>query len=197
MADVLLIKPIIMRCHVDHVACAAATPSKPPEGMAPPAEQKLRCADSDMFKPYLVNRLLPSSLSHSWRTPAFRTRGRRSLGDGCGLPGKPSECGKPPEEKSFFFFLFWFLFVVFFFLCKCTHRTFCLIIMCNVAALTFYATIYEDICCICNKSREKDVLGTAGTAGSLCCWLFRPPGLTGVTTYNHVVHFKDFGLIKT
>ena len=44
----------------------------------------------------------------------------------------------------------------------------CLIIMCNVAALTFYATIYEDICCICNKSREKHVLGTASTAGSLC-----------------------------
>lgn len=43
-----------------------------------------------------------------------------------------------------------------------------LIIMCNVAALTFYATIYEDICCICNKSREKHVLGTASTAGSLC-----------------------------
>lgn len=44
----------------------------------------------------------------------------------------------------------------------------CLIIMCNVAALTFYATIYEDICCICNKSSEKHVLGTASTAGSLC-----------------------------
>lgn len=29
-------------------------------------------------------------------------------------------------------------------------------ITCNVAALTFYATIYEDIRCICNnKSREK------------------------------------------
>lgn len=44
----------------------------------------------------------------------------------------------------------------------------CLIIMCNVAALTFYATIYEDIRCTCNKSREKHVLGTASTAGSLC-----------------------------
>lgn len=52
--------------------------------------------------------------------------------------------------------------------CKCTHCMLCLIIMCNVAALTFYATIYEDICCICNKSREKHVLGTASTAGSLC-----------------------------
>lgn len=52
-------------------------------------------------------------------------------------------------------------------------------IMCNVAALTFYATIYEDICCICNKSREKHVLGTASTAGSLCLfdlWVFRLPG---------------------
>lgn len=48
----------------------------------------------------------------------------------------------------------------------------CLIIMCNVAALTFYATIYEDICCICNKSREKHVLGTASTAGSLCLFDF-------------------------
>lgn len=28
-------------------------------------------------------------------------------------------------------------------------------IMCNVAALTFYATIYEDICHVCNKSRKK------------------------------------------
>lgn len=52
--------------------------------------------------------------------------------------------------------------------CKCTHCMLCLIIMCNVAALTFYATIYEDICCICNKSSEKHVLGTASTAGSLC-----------------------------
>lgn len=39
--------------------------------------------------------------------------------------------------------------------CKCTHCMLCLIIMCNVAALTFYATIYEDIRCVCNKSREK------------------------------------------
>lgn len=102
-----------------------------------------------------------------------------------------------PGGEIFLFLFVLVSFCCFFFLCKCTHRTFCLIIMCNVAALTFYATIYEDICCICNKSREKDVLGTAGTAGSLCCWLFRPPGLTGVTTYNHVVHFKDFGLNKT
>lgn len=36
--------------------------------------------------------------------------------------------------------------------------------MCNVAALTFYATIYEDICCTCNnKPREKHVLGTASS----------------------------------
>lgn len=63
--------------------------------------------------------------------------------------------------------------------CKCTHCMLCLIIMCNVAALTFYATIYEDICCICNKSREKHVLGTASTAGSLCffdLWVFGLPG---------------------
>lgn len=37
-------------------------------------------------------------------------------------------------------------------------------IMCNVAALTFYATIYEDICCTCNKYIEKHVLGTASSA---------------------------------
>lgn len=71
----------------------------------------------------------------------------------------------------------------------------CLIIMCNVAALTFYATIYEDICCICNKSREKHVLGTASTAGSLCLFdlgVLRHPGqpVSEVTTYNH------YGLIK-
>ena len=42
---------------------------------------------------------------------------------------------------------------------------FLILIMCNVAALTFYATIYEDICCICNKYREKHVLGTARSAG--------------------------------
>lgn len=40
--------------------------------------------------------------------------------------------------------------------------------MCNVAALTFYATIYEDIRRICNKFREKHVPGTASAAGSLC-----------------------------
>lgn len=39
--------------------------------------------------------------------------------------------------------------------CKCTHCMLRLIIMCNVAALTFYATIYEDICCNCNKCRDK------------------------------------------
>lgn len=50
------------------------------------------------------------------------------------------------------------------------YVTFLILIMCNVAALTFYATIYEDICCICNKSREKHVLGTASTAGS-CVYL--------------------------
>lgn len=69
-----------------------------------------------------------------------------------------------------------------------------LIIMCNVAALTFYATIYEDICCICNKCREKHVLGTASTAGSLCLfdlWALWLPGqaVLEVTIYNH-------GLIK-
>lgn len=41
---------------------------------------------------------------------------------------------------------------------------FSILIMCNVAALTVYATIYEDICCICNKYIEKHVLGTASSA---------------------------------
>ena len=73
----------------------------------------------------------------------------------------------------------------------------CLIIMCNVAALTFYATIYEDICCICNKSREKHVLGTASTAGSLCLFdlflsvLTSRPALQ-VTIYNHQILFNTF-----
>lgn len=75
-----------------------------------------------------------------------------------------------------------------------------LIIMCNVAALTFYATIYEDICCICNKSREKHVLGTASTAGSFCVsfdlfleyYDLRARPVRGSTSYNHMT-----GLIKT
>lgn len=41
---------------------------------------------------------------------------------------------------------------------------FSILIMCNVAALTVNATIYEDICCICNKYIEKHVLGTASSA---------------------------------
>lgn len=40
-------------------------------------------------------------------------------------------------------FFVWFFFLVLF------H------IMCNVVALTFYATIYEDLCCTCNKYIEK------------------------------------------
>lgn len=32
--------------------------------------------------------------------------------------------------------------------------------MCNVVALTFYATIYEDLCCTCNKYIEKHILRT-------------------------------------
>lgn len=50
------------------------------------------------------------------------------------------------------------------------HSPYVLFIMCNVAALTFYATIYEDICHMCNNCREKHVPGTASTAGSLCLW---------------------------
>lgn len=43
------------------------------------------------------------------------------------------------------------------------HSLYVMFIMCNVAALTFYATIYEDIC-ICNKSIEKHVLGVSAQA---------------------------------
>lgn len=125
-----------------------------------------------MFKPYLVYRRLPSSPSHSQRTPAL---GRQDDGlsepfggsGGCRWDG--SECER--QRKTNY--------------CKCTHCMLCLIIMCNVAALTFYATIYEDICCICNKSREKHVLGTASTAGSLCLFDLlsvttpRPARITG------------------
>lgn len=58
-----------------------------------------------------------------------------------------------------------------------------LILMCNVAALTFYATIYEDICCICNKYKEKHVLGTARSAGSGVSLTF---DLTGVLLTSQV-----------
>lgn len=57
------------------------------------------------------------------------------------------------------------------------HSLYVMFIVCNVAALTFYATIYEDICCICNKYIEKHALGTASTAGSLCSFIEFMPGL--------------------
>lgn len=102
----------------------------------------------------LVYRLLPSFLSHSQRTPAFGWQDTR-LSEPQWQQWLPIrwEWMWRQGKKNY---------------CKCTHCMLCLIIMCNVAALTFYATIYEDICCICNKSREKHVLGTASTAGSLC-----------------------------
>lgn len=108
----------------------------------------------EMFKPYLVYRLLPSFLSHSQRTPAFGWQDTR-LSEPQWQQWLPIrwEWMWRQGKRNY---------------CKCTHCMLCLIIMCNVAALTFYATIYEDICCICNKSREKHVLGTASTAGSLC-----------------------------
>lgn len=34
------------------------------------------------------------------------------------------------------------------------HSMYVMFIMCNVAALTFYATIYEDICRICNVEKS-------------------------------------------
>lgn len=71
--------------------------------------------------------------------------------------------------------------------CKCTRSMLCLIITCNVAALTFYATIYEDICCTCNKCREKHVLGTASTAGSLCLLALSRPEAT-ISNHSLIKH---------
>lgn len=41
-------------------------------------------------------------------------------------------------------------------------------IMCNVVALTFYATIYEDLCCTCNKYIEKAHTSYSELYGCVC-----------------------------
>lgn len=41
-------------------------------------------------------------------------------------------------------------------------------IMCNVVALTFYATIYEDLCCTCNKYIEKAHTSYGELYGFVC-----------------------------
>lgn len=41
-------------------------------------------------------------------------------------------------------------------------------IMCNVVALTFYATIYEDLCCTCNKYIEKAHTSYSELYGFVC-----------------------------
>lgn len=41
-------------------------------------------------------------------------------------------------------------------------------IMCNVVALTFYATIYGDLCCTCNKYIEKAHASYSELYGCVC-----------------------------
>ncbi len=170
-----------LRNHDDHVASNNAALFSQRRNNRHPSfafpRTKLVLRRYEKFKPYLVYRLLPCFRSHSPWTPAL---GRQ---DSVGPPQPRRQRWLPirwewmsRQRKTNY--------------CKCTHCMLCLIIMCNVAALTFYATIYEDICCICNKSREKHVLGTASTAGSLCLFDFRVFGLPGqagleVTIYNH------------
>lgn len=55
-------------------------------------------------------------------------------------------------------------------------------IMCNVVALTFYATIYEDLCCTCNKYIEKAHASYSERYGSVCV-------LRGGVALRH--QFKD------
>lgn len=147
-----------LRYHDDHVASNNAALSNLRRNNRHPSfafpRTKLVLRRYEMFKPYLVYRLLPSFLSHSQWTPAFGWQDTR-LSEPRWQHWLPIRWEWMWRWRKTNY-------------CKCTHCMLCLIIMCNVAALTFYATIYEDICCICNKSREKHVLGTASTAGSLC-----------------------------
>lgn len=144
-------------------------------------EQNLCCADMRCLSLtlYIDFCLLSSHIHGGLLLWDGRTWDCRSLSGSSDCQSDGNECGGRGRQNY----------------CKCTHCMLCLIIMCNVAALTFYATIYEDICCICNKSREKHVLGTASTAGSLCLfdlWVLGLPGQARfeVTIYNH------YGLIK-
>lgn len=140
-------------------------------------EQNLCCADMRCLSLTLYIDVCLFSLSHSQWTPAFGWQDMR-LSQPQWQQWLPISWEWMWRQRKTNY-------------CKCTHCMLCLIIMCNVAALTFYATIYEDICCICNKSREKHVLGTASTAGSLCLfdlWVLWLPGQARI--YNH------YGLIK-
>lgn len=87
-------------------------------------------ARGEMFRPYLVQRCVPSSLWQQ-RRPAWRTPGLPT-----GLPAKSQRAAHNTTVNA---------------LIVCSVQ----MIMCNVAALTFYATIYEDTCHVCNKSRKK------------------------------------------
>lgn len=107
-----------------------------------------RCSGLTMY----IDLCLRSPYTHSGLLLVdSRTTDWQSLSGSSDCQSDASECGGKGKQNY----------------CKCTHCMLCLIIMCNVAALTFYATIYEDNGCICNKCREKHVLGTASTAGSL------------------------------
>ena len=133
----------------------------------------------EMFKPYLVYiDFCLLSPSHSRRCARFRTAGTRDCRRRRCLPVRWEWMWR--QRKTNY--------------CKCTHCMLCLIIMCNVAALTFYATIYEDICCICNKSREKHVRGTASSAGS-CVYLILSIRTSRPILRSHDLH-GTYGLIK-
>lgn len=61
--------------------------------------------------------------------------------------------------------------------------------MCNVVALTFYATIYEDLCCTCNKYIEKAHTSYSELYGFVCV---SGVGGEGVVALCH--QFKDIEL---
>lgn len=72
-------------------------------------------------------------------------------------------------------------------------------IMCNVVALTFYATIYEDLCCTCNKYIEKAHTSYSELYGFVCVSGVgrgvegrRPvPSVQGDLTLREICHFED------
>lgn len=132
-----------LRDHDDHVVSNNAALSNLRRNNRHPSfafpRTKLVLRRYDMFKPYLVYRLLASFPLTFTVDSCFWTAGLLEPQWQQWLPIRWAWMWRRRRTNY----------------CKCTHCMLCLIIMCNVAALTFYATIYEDICCICNKSREK------------------------------------------
>lgn len=63
--------------------------------------------------------------------------------------------------------------------------------MCNVVALTFYATIYGDLCCTCNKYIEKAHTSYSELYGFVCVWEWGVGGR--VTALCH--RFKETQLL--